>query len=264
MLLVADNLQAVKKKIYHAIESLDPEPIADLVVKCEQAGAEIIDINAGPLTRDPEKKMAFLVDTVQSVTELPIMLDTANAKAMEAGLKVSVKSAIINGFSLEKVKLEGILPLAKKYKTDIIGYLLYPNSHVPMNASDRLGVAIELFQAVQKTGIDAHHLIIDPVVVPVSWQNGNFQAKEILTVIRDLPDLLGFNVKTIAGLSNLTTGYGHMEKKCFLEKTYLPMLAAAGLDLALLNIFHSETIKTARACESLIAPNVFSWEEIQV
>ncbi len=262
MLLVADNLQIVNKTVYNALEKMDPEPIMDMVVRCEQAGADMIDINAGPLTHDPEKKMAFLVETVQSVTNLPIMIDTANIKAMESGLKVSRKQAIINGFSLEPRKLENILPLAKKYKTDIIAYLLYPNSHVPMNAPDRLGVAIEIFQTVQNIGIDEHHLIVDPVVVPVTWQNGNFQAKEILTVIRNLPDLLGFNVKTIVGLSNLTTGYGHMEKKCLLERTYLPMLAAAGLSSVLLNIFHSETIKIVRACGSLVESKVFSWEEI--
>ena len=225
MMIVADNLQITRTVIEKAVGEMAPEPIQAMVRKCEAAGAEAIDINSGPLSRDPEKKMSFLVRAVQDVSDLPVFIDTANPIALEAGLRANRKTAMINGFSLEPAKLEGILPLAKKYDTDIIGYLLYPDSHVPRDASERLSVALQLYEESEKAGIDRERLIIDPIVAPILWPDGNFQNMEILTVIRTLPDLLGFFPRTVAGLSNLTTGQGPREKKRLLENTYLPMLA---------------------------------------
>ena len=259
MILVSDNLQITHPDIDRAVKGMDPAPVQDLVRRCVAAGADAIDINSGPLARDPGKKMAFLVEAVQSVTDLPVVLDTTNPGALEAGLQVSKSRTVINGFSLEPVKLERILPLAKKYDVDIIGYLLYPNSHVPGDASERLGVAVELFGEFQKAGVDRERLIIDPIIAPVMWENGNRQDKEILSVLRTLPDLLGFPVRTIAGISNLTTGRGPRDKKLLLERAYLPMLAAAGLTMALMNVFHAETVLTARACNAICGEQIFTW-----
>ncbi|MEZ4528171.1 MAG: dihydropteroate synthase [Desulfobacterales bacterium] len=260
MILVADNLQITHPKIEQAVREMNPEPVREMVRKCADAGADAIDINSGPLSRDPEKKMAFLVETVQEVTDLPVLLDTANPRALEAGLSVSRNPTVINGFSLEPAKLECILPLAKKYDTDIIGYLLYPNSHVPHTEAERLEVAVELYAEFQKAGLENERLIIDPVIAPVIWENGNRQDMEILSVLRNLPDLLGFPVRTVAGISNLTTGRGPKEQKRLLEKAYLPMLAASGLSMALLNIFHAKTVAVAKACNALTDPKIFTWE----
>ena len=241
---------------------MDPQPIWEMAKRCEAAGAEAIDINSGPLNRDPEKKMEFLVEAIQDVSGLPLLIDTANPKALEAGLRASRNKAIINGFSLEPAKLKFILPLAARFESDIIGYLLYPNGHVPPDGQERLNIAVELFSEYQKAGLDNGLLIIDPIVAPLIWQDGNFQDMEILSVIRTLPELLGFKVRTIAGLSNLTAGKGDREKKLLMEKTYLPMLLEAGLSMVLMDVFHGETVRTARACRALMGPKVFSWEEV--
>jgi len=261
LILVADNLQITNKIIEKAVRENDHEPIQDMVKKCEAAGTAVIDINSGPLSRDPEK-MAFMVAAVQEVSDLPVIIDTANPKAMEAGLRANRKTAVINGFSLEPVKLAQMLPLAKKFDVDIIGYLLYPDSHVPKDAAERLNVAVALCREFQKSGVEPERLIIDPVVAPLVWQDGNIQLMEILSVIRQLPELLGFPVRTIAGLSNLTTGRGPKEKKLLMERSYLPMLAASGLGMVLLNIFHQETVSVAKACEALMSQKIFAWEEV--
>ncbi len=259
MIVVSDNLQITDAAVERAVRELDPAPIVDMVERCVAAGAEAVDINSGPLARDPEKKMAFLVETVRSVTDLPVLLDTTNPGALEAGLEVSGSRTIINGFSLEPIKIERILPLARKYDADIIGYLLYANSHVPGDGVERLNVAVELFGELQKAGVNRERLIIDPIIAPVMWENGSRQDMEILSVISTLPDLLGFPVRTIAGISNLTTGPGPRDKKLLLEKTYLSMLAAAGLDMALMNVFHRESVLTARACNALAGDRIFTW-----
>ena len=260
--LIADNIHIVNPVVRDAIETMDPVPIQAIASKCIDAGADAIDINPGPLTRKPETRMTFLVEAVQSVAHVPLLIDTTNPKAMEAGLQASKNPTIINGFSLEPHKLETILPLAKKYNSDIIGYLLYPDSRVPGDAAERFELAIQIHRVLQESGIDEHHLIIDPIVVPLSWQNGNRQAMEVMESIRALPDLLGFPTRVIAGLSNLTSGFGNRDKKVQMEQAFLPMLVSAGLDMALLNVLHEGTIAVARACKLLIRPGIFSWEEL--
>lgn len=260
MRLVADNLQITLPAIQQAVHDLDPDPIQNLVKRCVAAGAQAIDINSGPLPRGSEKKMTFLVEAVQTSTDLPLLLDTTNPAALEAGLRAGRNQMIINGFSLEAEKLAAILPLAKTYDADIIGYLLNPNGHVPVNASGRMEAAVRLYGEFQKAGLDDNRLIIDPVIAPLMWPDGARQNMDVLTVLRDLPDLLGFSVRTIAGVSNLTTGGGPLAKRLLLERSFVPMLAAAGLTMALVNVFHGETITTIHACNSLTDGRVFTWE----
>jgi 5-methyltetrahydrofolate corrinoid/iron sulfur protein methyltransferase len=206
--------------------------------------------------------MTFLVNAVQAVTNLPVLIDTPNPRAIEAALRCCKNKAIINGFSLEPAKREAILPLAKKYNVDIIGYLLRPDGHVPTDAAERLQIALSVYEAVCTTGIARERLIIDPVVVPVTWQNGNVQNRAVLSVIRQLPDLLAFPVRTVAGLSNLTAAEGPREKKLLIEQAYVCMLAEAGLSMVLMNVRHRETVKAARACRSLLDSSIFVWDEI--
>lgn len=262
MIIVADNLQITNRAMADALKNMDVSPIHGMVKKCVAAGADAIDINPGPLARDAEEKMAFWVEAVQSVTSLPLLLDTANPTALETGLKVSRNKTIINGFSLEPAKLKSILPLARKFDADIIGYLLYPDSQVPSDTTERISIAIELFNEVQKAGVSVERLIIDPVIAPVIWANGHRQNIETLDLIRRLPDVFGVPVRSIAGLSNLTTGQGEKEKKLRLERAYLPMLAASGLSMALMNVFHTETVRIAKACNALLHDSIFTWEVV--
>lgn len=262
MILVADNLHVVNPAIADAVTRMIPEPIEQMVRQCEQAGAQAIDVNSGPLSRQPEKRFAFFVETVQAVTRLPLLLDTTNAVALEAGLKTSRNPAIINGFSLEPSKIERILPLAEKYDTPIIGYLLDTKGRVAATADEMMALAVELFGQFAATGLPAERLIIDPVVAPMTWENGIAHNQNILALLPCLPDLLGTPVRTIAGISNLASGPVATEKKIALEQAFLPMLAAAGLEMALLNIDHAPTVQTARTCAALLGDAVFSWAAI--
>ncbi len=262
MFIVADNIQITNPVIALALEKQDHRPIQKLAKRCEAAGAHAIDLNSGPLNLDPARKMRFLVETVQAVSALPLFLDTSNPKALEGGLEAAENKVVINGFSLEQEKLNSILPLAAQFNADIIGYLLNPDSQVPTDANDRLMLAYDLFEKCQKAGIKKEQLIIDPVIAPVQWQDGNRQAMEILTVLRSLPDLLGYDVRTIAGISNLTSGPGKMTSKMTLEQGYIAMLTEAGLSMALINVFHTQTIQIIKACTALKNNTIFSWEEI--
>jgi 5-methyltetrahydrofolate corrinoid/iron sulfur protein methyltransferase len=259
MIIVADNLRITLPAIGRAVNRLDPAPIRQMVRSCLDAGAQAIDINSGPLYRSPEEKMTFLVRTVQECVDLPIVLDTANPRAVAAGLAASRDKAIINGVSLAPEKLERILPMARQHDCDIIGYLLHPNGHVPVDASGRMEAAVALFDAIQTAGIAPERIIIDPVVAPLAWQDGNRQNMAVLEVIRTLPDLLGFPVRTIAGLSNLTSEAPDPDTRRRYQCAFLPMLVAAGLSMILLNVLDPAVMHTVASSLRIADGTVFSW-----
>ncbi len=262
MRIIADNLRVTQKAIEIAVAENNPLPLQAVVKRCQAAGADGIDINSGPLYRDPESRMIFMVEAVQQVTRLPLILDTSNPKALKAGLLACKTPATLNGLSLEPAKLEHILPLSVAHQADIVCYLLYPNGHVPPDSSGRLNVAVSLYQKCLEAGVEPDRVIIDPVVAPLSWQDGLFQAREVLTVIKTLPELLGFPVRTIAGLSNLTAGARDPVKKHLAEQTYLPMLAAAGLSMILMNVLNTESVCVARTCRLFCRESIFTWEMV--
>jgi 5-methyltetrahydrofolate corrinoid/iron sulfur protein methyltransferase len=259
MIIVADNLRITLPAIGHAVDRLDHDPIRKMSLECSDAGAYAIDINSGPLSRRPEEKMTFLVKTVQSACDLPLFLDTTNHRAMAAGLKVCRKRATINGISLAPEKLRWVLPLARQYNADLIGYLLMPDGQVPSDAAGRMENAIALFEEVEAAGIDPQRLIIDPVVAPLAWPDGNRQNMAVLEVIRSLPDLLGVPVRTIAGLSNLTTGAPEAHMRRHYQCAFLPMLAAAGVSMILMNVLDPTTMDVAGACRKITDGTVFTW-----
>lgn len=262
MILAADNLRITNSMIQKAVDNLEAAPVQDMAEKLDASGTNWIDVNAGPLQSRPEEKMEFLVRSIQKVTDLPIILDTTNPNAIRAGLQANNNRAIINGFSLEHEKLEKILPIAAEYDADIIGYLLDSNGHPPFNSQDRLNIAIELYRKCRESGISETRLIIDPVVAPLIWNDGTVRNMELLKIVRMLPDVLGFPVKTIAGLSNLTTGIKDMDKRTILQKAYLSMLSASGLSILLMDMLNNQLIQAAKTCSLLTSERPFSVLEL--
>jgi 5-methyltetrahydrofolate corrinoid/iron sulfur protein methyltransferase len=251
MQLIADNLRITKPDIRHAMKHLDPGPVQALVKKCAVCKPYAIDVNTGPLGKFPEQGMRFFMDAVQGVTDLPLLIDTANPAAMKAGAKAAKNRIILNGFSLEPRKLKAILPLAREFDADIVGFLLYPDSRVPKDAAQRFDIALELMEKAEAAGVAKERVIIDPVIPPLAWADGIVQARQVLQVIRTLPDLLGFPVRTIAGISNLAINAPDRDKRLIIEQSYIAMLAAAGLDYALLNILNSDLVRAAQVSDIL-------------
>jgi 5-methyltetrahydrofolate corrinoid/iron sulfur protein methyltransferase len=259
MQLIADNLRITKPDIRHALKHLDPGPVQALVKKVAARRPYAVDVNTGPLGKFADIGMTFFIEAVQAVTDLPLLIDTANPDAMTAGVKAARNRIIINGFSLESRKLEQILPLAREYDADIVGFLLYPDSRVPTDAAQRFDIALELMEKAEAAGVAKERVIIDPVIPPLTWADGIVQARQVLQVIRTLPDLLGFPVRTIAGISNLGTNAPDKKRRLAVEQSYLAMLAAAGLDYALLDILNADLVRAAQVSDILTKQDIFSW-----
>jgi 5-methyltetrahydrofolate corrinoid/iron sulfur protein methyltransferase len=260
MIMVADNFQITHPVVRSALTGSDPCELNEWIRRIEAAGARMMDLNTGPLGKEAAQKMTFLIRAVEAATELPLLIDTANPEAMRAGVKAARRKVILNGFSMEPDKLEQILPLAAEYDVDIVGYLLDAKGRTPPGADERLALAVELHQACVAAGVSPERLMIDPVVAPLLWENGREQNRAVLEVIRALPEVLGYDVRTIAGLSNLTAGTRFSDQQMAMECAYAAMLAASGLSMLLVNLFHTETVRVAQACDAMLSEKVFTWE----
>ncbi len=255
MILAADNIRITNRIIEKAVDSFNAAPVQEMAIQLNRAGA--IDINTGPLKSRPEEKMEFLVHSIQEAADLPVILDTANPAAIRQGLSTSKNRVIINGFSLEHDKLEKILPLAAEFDAEIIGYLLDSNGFPPFDIHERLNIAVELYQKCRESGISKDRLIIDPVVAPLIWNDGAVRNMDLLNIVRLLPDILGFPVKTIAGLSNLTGGIKDMDKRIILQNAYLPMLSASGLSIILMDMLNKPLVEMAQTCNLFTSEKPF-------
>lgn len=264
MLLIADNLQLTHPAVAAAVAQQDRAALQDRIAQLLAAGAEAIDINTGPLGRQAEERMIFCLETAAAATDRPLIIDTLNPAAIRAALAVDVANRIIlNGFSLEPARLEHILPLAVEFDVEIIGYLLDERSQVPAGVEEKLGVALALYQQALAAGLRPEQLVIDPVVAPLSWQDAGRHNRALLEVLAQLPDMLGFEVKTAASLSNLTTGPAARRHKEKLEQAFIPMLASRGLSMLLVNMDHRRSVAMVRLSRWLFNEGVFAWHQVE-
>jgi 5-methyltetrahydrofolate corrinoid/iron sulfur protein methyltransferase len=240
MLLAADNVQGLNLVVAEAMQRLDPEPVRELVRRCERAGAQLIDINPGYLSRRNEDRMAFLVETVQEATSLPLILDSPNPRILARGLSVCRDKPILNALSKEPEKLDAILPLAVEHQTELVILLMDERSFTPPSIEEKLALALELREHAISAGVDPERLIFDPVLPNFSWDDAVFRVAEDIKIVRLLATGAVFQdpARTMVGLSNLRSG-ARSRYPFQQEETCLKLLAGAGLHMALANVLQT-------------------------
>jgi len=185
--------------------------------------------------------MAWVVNTVQEVTGMPLSLDTTNPVAMEAGLKACQGRALINSISLQPDRLEQGLPLVKKHNAEMIG-LLWGKEGMPRDANERGMLVADLLYRTGEMGIPSQDIWVDPIVSPVSVEIN--QVKSCLEFMSMLGEIAP-DCKSTVGLSNISNGTpAHLRP--YLNRTYMIMLMKYGLYSAIVDAFDSELVKIAR------------------
>lgn len=240
MILIGENINIMSKTIGPALRERDPKPIQELARAEAEAGVDYLDLNIGPARKAGDELMAWVVSTVQEVTDLTLSLDTTNPVAMEAGLKVHKGRALIN--SISPVRMEEELPLVKKYNADFIG-LLWGREGMPRDADERAMIAVELMTTANEMSIAGESIWFDPIVTPVVNVDTN-QVKPCLEFMSTLQDIAP-GCKSAVGLSNVSNG-APTHLRPILNQTYLMMLMKYGLYSAIVDAFDSELIRIAR------------------
>jgi 5-methyltetrahydrofolate--homocysteine methyltransferase len=192
-----------------------------------QAGADMLDVNAGiPLVDEPELLKSML-RTVQEAVDVPICIDSSVVEALEAGLSVYEGRALVNSVTAEDDRLEQILPLVARHDAAVIG-LANDETGIPETPEKRLECAQRIVSAAQEHGIAAHDVIVDPLAMTVGADT-----EAVTTTLRTISlirDELGVNM--CLGASNVSFG---LPQRHVLNAAFLPIAMAAGLTSAIMS-----------------------------
>jgi 5-methyltetrahydrofolate corrinoid/iron sulfur protein methyltransferase len=241
MVTIGENLNVINKTIGRAFKERDPKPIQAMAERLAEAKVDFIDINLGPARKDGEELMPWVVKTVQEVTDIPLALDTSNIAAIEAGLKVHKRKAMINSIMARPERYTVMLPICKKYEAYMIALLWGPEG-LPRDENERGALAAELLYAANEAGIPNEDIFVDPIITPV-----NIQQQQVLSTLAfmDMLQDIAPGVKSTCGLSNVSNGPpDHLRP--ILNQTYMVMLERKGMYSCILDAFDDKIMEMAR------------------
>ncbi len=243
MLIIGENIHIISPTVKAAVADRDHETIQCLAVSQVEHGADMLDLNIGPQKRRGVEVMDWIVDAVQAVTDVPLSLDTTNVAAIEVGLQRVKRQAMINSTSADPDRLNTGMPLAAEYNAKIIA-LTMGKSGIPTTAEARVGMAMEvLIPKAMELGIPMSDLYLDPLVMTVNGTQEH--APETLNAVRFFKQLTDPPPMTVVGLSNVSNSCPH-ENRSLLNRTYMVMLMAAGLDSAIADPLDEQLTEWAR------------------
>jgi 5-methyltetrahydrofolate--homocysteine methyltransferase len=207
-----------------------------------EGGADVLDVNMGvPLTDEPEL-LAKAIQLVQSLTDLPICIDSSVVEALEAGLSVYQGRALVNSITAEDDRMAAILPLVKKYDAAVIAL---PNDHdeIPMEWEKRLDLVAKIVRvATEEYGIAKADIVIDPLAMPIGADTGN--SLVTMEAMRQIRDQHGLNMT--CGASNVSFG---MPDRHTLGAAWLPMAMTAGLTSAIMDTRTPQIVDAVKAAD---------------
>ena len=204
---------------------------SDAIAQIE-AGATMLDVNAGiPLANEP-KILAESIKLIQSFTDIPLSIDSSIVEALEAGLAVYQGKALVNSVTGEEERLEVVLPLVKKYGAAVVA-ISNDETGISEDPNERFKVAKKIVERAADYGIDRQDVVVDPLIMPVGAIN--LAGRSALDLIIRLRSEL--KVNTTCGASNISFG---LPNRHGMNAAFLSMAAGAGMTSAIMNPLHSE------------------------
>ena len=216
-----------RKALAEALERGDLRAVQKEALAQAEAGAHILDVNVGVSGIDEPRILQEAIAAIGEVTDLPLCIDSALPKALEAALKVYKGKALVNSVNGEKDKLERVLPLIKEYGAAVIG-LTMNDRGIPKKAEERLQIAETIIEEAGKMGIPAEDVIIDPLAMAISADS--MAGVETIRALRLIRDTL--HVNQTLGLSNISFG---LPDRNAINAGFLAMAVASGLTCPILD-----------------------------
>ena len=252
MFIIGERINGMFRSVAKAIQERDEAAIAELARRQVNAGANALDLNTGPTEGDPAEVMAWLVRTVQDAVDVPLSLDSPKPPVIAAGLAAARGHCIINSTSGAKDRLDAMLPLTAQYGAGLIA-LTIDERGIPRNADARAEIALTIVARALEAGISPDQLYLDPIVLPVSAaQDQSSAALQAMPIFRSLcepaPHL-------IVGLSNVSQG---TTARSLINRTYLVMAMANGLDAAILDPNDADLMDAMRTAGILLNQEIYA------
>ncbi len=228
MIIVGERINGTRARVREAVIARDAEYVSEEAMKQAEAGADYIDVNAGTNPEREVEDLVWLVQTVQSVVDRPVCVDSPNVEALQAGLEVSQGRALVNSASAESNRMESVLGLVARHGARVVALTL-DDAGLPATAEQRITIAQRLVQKAEELGLKRDDIFIDPLARAVALENE--QGAAFLDAVTGIKKLLA-GVHVICGLSNISF---QMPSRRLLNRTFLAMAMARGLDAAIMD-----------------------------
>jgi 5-methyltetrahydrofolate--homocysteine methyltransferase len=242
--IIGERINPTGRKLFaQELREGNLERVAADALAQAQAGADVLDVNAGIPLVDEAELLAAMIRAAQEAVDVPLCIDSSVIEALEAGLGAYEGRALVNSVTAEDERLEEILPLVARHGAAVIG-LANDETGIPETARKRLELARKIVSAAGDHGIAPQDVMIDPLAMTVG---ADPEAVTItLEAIRLIHDELGVNM--CLGASNVSFG---LPRRSVLGAAFLPMAMAAGLTSAIMSTA-PEVVDAVRAADLLL------------
>lgn len=217
------------------------------------AGAQMLDVNAGIPLADEKQILSDVIQFVQSITDVPLAIDSSIIEALEAGLSVYKGRPLVNSTTAEEEVMERVLPLVKKYEAAVVA-ISNDETGISENPDERFDIARRIVERAADHGIKAQDVIVDPLVMPIGAISK--AGRDVFYLVRRLREEL--KVNTTCGASNISFG---LPNRHAVNNSFLPMVAVAGMTSAIVNPLHEGLVPAVKAADVLngVDANCANW-----
>ena len=226
--------------------------ISDALAQVE-AGAHMLDVNAGIPLADEPALLARAIELVQSVTDVPLSIDSSIVAALEAGLAVYKGKPLVNSVTGEEDRLESVLPLVKKYGAAVVA-ISNDETGISQDPDVRYAVAKKIVERAADYGIPSCDIVVDPLVMPIGAINQ--AGVQVMALVHRLRTEL--KVNTSCGASNVSFG---LPERNGINAAFLTMAIAAGMTSAITNPLHEEVMRAVMGADVMMGhdPDCARW-----
>jgi 5-methyltetrahydrofolate corrinoid/iron sulfur protein methyltransferase len=253
MIAIGERINGMFLDVRRAVRDRNPEPIVELARNQTAAGAKFLDINVGTAAADQEDAMRWLVETVQGACDTPIALDSQKLPVIQAGLEVvDGREIMINSVSGDDDKLDQYIPIALAHNAMLVALTMNADG-VPQNVETRIEIAMNIVAKAMEHGLEPSRVLIDPIILPVTCDQK--QPRFLFEVIAQIKLLSDPAPKTVVGLSNVSQG---TSQRSLINRIFLCMALAAGLDGAIVDVLDSPLMDAAITAEMILDKMIYS------
>ncbi len=225
--LIGERLNPTgKKKLKEALVSGNVSYVLEEAVAQAEAGAHVLDVNVGLPEIDEVSKMREIITAVQTVTDLPLQIDTANPEALSAAMRIYNGKPLVNSVNGSKESMDAVFPLVKKYGGTVIALTLDEHG-IPEDARTRVEIAHRIIDKAKEFGIEKHDIIVDPLALSISAD-----ANAALSTLEAVKILSSEGINTSLGVSNISFG---LPKREIINSAFFSSALSAGLKAAIIN-----------------------------
>lgn len=233
-----------KKKFKEALKNEDMDYILKEAITQQDKGAHILDVNVGLPDIDEVAMMEKVVKELQSVTSLPLQIDTVDGKAMERAMRIYNGKPMINSVNGKQVSMDEVFPLIRKYGGVVVG-LTIDEEGIPKDAEGRVRVAGKIINEAAKYGIDKKDIVIDVLTMTISSEKDG--AKVTLEALKRVRE--EFGVRTVLGVSNISFG---LPRRPIVNSYFYAMAMQNGLTAGIINPSSEDMMKAYRSYNALM------------